>query len=380
MSAPGKFRFISSDRRVREDRRFVVGKGNFAADIVPQGVKHVALVTCPFPAAKIVSIDKSEALAMRGVHYVLDGQELAGATNVLAAGMDTPNVPRRPLALDVARYAGEWVCAVVADTRALDIPDSASTIRWHAEAIDKLYGQVGPTGPGAVSMVVREPVGVVGAVIPWNYPLQMAAWKLGPILATGNACVIKPAQWTSLSLLRVAELAAEAGLPAGVVNVVTGPGASVGAAMLSVLLGAGLLSRQFWGLLSDRIGGLLTALFSSALQGAAMSGFLFAEQEYSLFSVSLAFGIGFSALIPAYVLAIRELYPVGEAHWRVPTLLLLSGSGMAVGGSLAGFLYDKFGYYAPAFGTGVAFNVANLSLLAMLVLRQHMINKERAMA
>lgn len=157
-----------------------------------------------------------------------------------------------------------------------------------------------------------------------------------------------------------------------------GISASVGAAMLSVLLGAGLLSRQFWGLISDRIGGLLTALFSSALQGIAMSGFLFAQEEISMFSVSLAFGIGFSALIPAYVLAIRELYPVTEAHWRVPTLLLLSGSGMAVGGSLAGFLYDKFGYYAPAFGTGVAFNVANLSLLAMLVLRQHMINKERA--
>ncbi len=119
MSAPGKFRFISSDRRVREDRRFVVGKGNFAADIVPQGVKHVALVTCPHPAAKIVSIDKSAALAMPGVHYVLDGAELAGATNVLATGLDTPNVPRRPLAVDVARYAGEWVVAVVADSRAL---------------------------------------------------------------------------------------------------------------------------------------------------------------------------------------------------------------------------------------------------------------------
>ena len=79
MSAPGKFRFVSSDRRVREDRRFVVGKGNFAADIVPQGVKHVALVTCPHPAARIVSIDKSAALAMPGVHYVLDGAELAGA-------------------------------------------------------------------------------------------------------------------------------------------------------------------------------------------------------------------------------------------------------------------------------------------------------------
>ena len=99
MSEPGKLRFISTDRRVREDRRFVVGKGNFAADIVPQGVKHVALVTCPYPAARIVSIDKSAALAMPGVHYVLEGAELAAATLPLATGLDTPNVPRRPLAL-----------------------------------------------------------------------------------------------------------------------------------------------------------------------------------------------------------------------------------------------------------------------------------------
>jgi 2-furoyl-CoA dehydrogenase large subunit len=119
MTAPGKFRFVSSDRRVREDRRFVVGKGRFVADIVPQGVKHVALVTCPHPAARIVSIDKTAALAMLGVHYVLDGAELSGATNVLATGLDTPNVPRWPLALKVARYAGEWVAAVVADSRAL---------------------------------------------------------------------------------------------------------------------------------------------------------------------------------------------------------------------------------------------------------------------
>src|SRR5512141_2013937 len=73
----------------------------------------------------------------------------------------------------------------IADVRALDIPDTAATIRWHAEAIDKLYDQVAPTGPSAVAMVVREPAGVVGAVIPWNYPAQMAAWKLGPALATG---------------------------------------------------------------------------------------------------------------------------------------------------------------------------------------------------
>ena len=128
MSEGGKFRFVSSDRRVREDRRFVAGKGNFAADIVPAGVKHVALVTCPYPAARIVSIDKSAALAIPGVHYVLDGTELAAGTAVLSAGLDTPNVPRRPLAVDVARYSGEWVVAVVADTRAI-AEDAAEAVQ-----------------------------------------------------------------------------------------------------------------------------------------------------------------------------------------------------------------------------------------------------------
>src|SRR5207244_3039210 len=135
-----------------------------------------------------------------------------------------------------------------------------------------------------------------------------------------------------------------------------GISATLGAAMLSVLLGAGIVSRQLWGWASDRIGGLLTALFSSALQATAMSGFLFTQDDIGLFTVSAAFGIGFSALIPAYVLTIRELFPVGDAHWRVPSLLFMSGSGMATGGWLAGYLYDIHGTYAAAFGTGVAFN------------------------
>lgn len=149
--------------------------------------------------------------------------------------------------------------------------------------------------------------------------------------------------------------------------------ATMGAAMLSVLLGAGLISRQVWGLVADRIGGLSTALLSSALQAAGMTGFLLTQDEVGLFVVSAAFGIGFSALIPAYVLAIRDLYPASEAYWRVPTLLLLSGTGMAVGGWLAGYLYDLYGYYAPAFATGVAFNLINLSMLMMLVARQRMV-------
>jgi MFS family permease len=149
-----------------------------------------------------------------------------------------------------------------------------------------------------------------------------------------------------------------------------GISSTLGASMLSVLLGMGFFSRQGWGWLSDRTGGLPTALLSSMMQCAAMSGFLFTQDTVGLFTVATAFGIGFSALIPAYVLTIRDHYPLSEAHWRVPFLLLFSGSGMATGGWLAGYLYDSYGYYIPAFGTGVAFNIVNIIILAMLLVRQ----------
>jgi MFS family permease len=149
-----------------------------------------------------------------------------------------------------------------------------------------------------------------------------------------------------------------------------GISASVGALMLSILLGAGIISRQVWGFIADRVGGLLTALLSSALQALAMVGFLTTQDEVGLFTVSVAFGLGFSALIPAYVLTVRELFPLTDAHWRVPTLLFMSGTGMATGGWLAGYIYDLFGFYAPAFATGVAFNAANLAVLALLVTRR----------
>ncbi len=149
MAPPGKFRFVSTDRRVREDRRFVVGKGRFAADIVPQGVKHVALVTSPHPAARIVSIDKTAALALPGVHYVLDGRELAAATVPLAAGLDTPHVLRRPLAVDVAHYAGEWVVAVVADSRAL-AEDAAELVAVEYEPLPFVLDGEEAYRPGGV--------------------------------------------------------------------------------------------------------------------------------------------------------------------------------------------------------------------------------------
>ncbi|HEY8579888.1 MAG TPA: xanthine dehydrogenase family protein, partial [Beijerinckiaceae bacterium] len=119
MNAPNEFSYVSRDRRVREDRRFVAGKGRFVADIRQPGMLHVALVASPHPAARIVSIDPAAALAMEGVHYVITGAELAAAVEPLMNGLDTPHVRRFPLAVGQARYAGEWVAAVVADTRAL---------------------------------------------------------------------------------------------------------------------------------------------------------------------------------------------------------------------------------------------------------------------
>jgi MFS family permease len=148
-----------------------------------------------------------------------------------------------------------------------------------------------------------------------------------------------------------------------------GIAASHGAAMLSVLLGVAFVSRQFWGWISDRIGGLRTVLARSLCQLIAMVGFLLTQSETGLFAVATFFGLGFSGMIPAYVLAVRELFPAAEAAWRVPTLLLFSGSGMAAGGWLAGALYDRFGFYGAAFAAGIMFNLVNLVVVGSLVFR-----------
>jgi MFS family permease len=102
-----------------------------------------------------------------------------------------------------------------------------------------------------------------------------------------------------------------------------------------------------------------------------MIAFLLTQDEIGLFTVSALYGLGFSGIIPAYVLAIREFFPAREAGWRIPILLFCSGSGMAAGGWLAGILYDHFGFYTAAFATGVAFNLLNLAVVGTLVFRQH---------
>jgi MFS family permease len=145
--------------------------------------------------------------------------------------------------------------------------------------------------------------------------------------------------------------------------------AAHGAAMLSLLLGCAFLSRQFWGAVADRIGGLRTVLAGSVSQVVAMSGFLVTQDEAGLFAVAVIFGLGFSGIVPAYVVAVRDLFPASEASWRIPTVLLFSGSGMAAGGWLAGAIYDYAGFYAAAFVTGIVFNLAHIAVVATLVLR-----------
>ena len=119
----------------------------------------------------------------------------------------------------------------VAEALAVDVPGSAATFRWYAEAIDKLHDEVPVTPPGSTAIVSREALGVIGAIVPWNYPLEIAAWKLAPALALGNSVILKPAMQSSLTALRLADLASEAGMPDGVLNVVTGKGSVIGQAI-----------------------------------------------------------------------------------------------------------------------------------------------------
>ncbi|WP_226017920.1 aldehyde dehydrogenase [Novosphingobium sp. FKTRR1] len=139
----------------------------------------------------------------------------------------------------------------ISDTRAIDLPLTITSLRYYGEAVDKIYGEVGPGGHGKLSYAVHDPLGVIGAIVPWNFPLLMAMWKIAPAIAMGNSMVLKPSELTSLSILRVAELALEVGIPAGVLNVITGYGHTAGAALalhndveMITFTGSGPVGRQ----------------------------------------------------------------------------------------------------------------------------------------
>jgi MFS family permease len=148
-----------------------------------------------------------------------------------------------------------------------------------------------------------------------------------------------------------------------------GIGPRPGAEMLSLQLAAGVVSQQLWGWVADRVGALRTILLASAAMATAMTGFLLTQDEAVLFSVSALFGLAFGGLIPGYILAVREIFPVGEASWRIPIVMFPGAVGMAAGGWMAGLIYDRFGFYAPAFAAGIVFNLLNLGLIGCLVPR-----------
>ena len=116
----------------------------------------------------------------------------------------------------------------VGDSLAVDVAATVRCFEWNAEAIDKIYGEIAPTGQGELGLITREPLGVIGAIVPWNFPMLMASWKLAPALATGNSVVLKPSEKSPLTAIRLAELALEAGLPEGVLNVLPGFGKEAG--------------------------------------------------------------------------------------------------------------------------------------------------------
>jgi 4-(gamma-glutamylamino)butanal dehydrogenase len=220
IDAPSRFRaqaFI--------DGRFVdAASGETFATENPANGEVIAQVTSGGPA----EIDAAVAAARRSFD---DGRwsrmAPADRKTVLLRFADLIEANAEELATLDTLEAGK----PITDTRDVDLPETVKTFRWYAEAIDKIFDAVAPTGPEALGLIVREPIGVVGAVVPWNFPILMAAWKMAPALASGNSMVVKPSRLSSLSAIRMAELAAEAGLPDGVLNVVPGPGGAAGAAL-----------------------------------------------------------------------------------------------------------------------------------------------------
>ena len=235
-----------------------------------------------------------------------------------------------------------------------------STFGWQATMLGFAAVVAGVIVP--LALFLRPPPQPVRAEAAAAHPYRrVQALRLQPNLvqamlcAAGFLCCVPMAMPAG----HLVALCSDLGIPA-----------ARGAAMLSLLLGCAFVSRMFWGWLTDRIGGLGAVFAGSACQALAIAAFVVTQNEAGLFTVSALYGLGFSGIIPAYVVAIRELFPAAEASWRVPTLLFTSMAGMAFGGWFAGALYDDFGFYAPAFAAGALFNLANLSVIGFLVVRQ----------
>ena len=213
-----------------ETRLFINGEYSAAADnsvfatIDPTAQQTLAEVA----RGKKADVDRA-VQAARGVFDRGDWSQASPAQRkaVLTKFADLMDAHREELALLETLDTGKPIRHSLRD----DVPGAARAIRWYAEAIDKVYGEVAPTSGNELAMIVREPIGVIAAVVPWNFPLLLACWKLGPALASGNSVVLKPSEKSPLTALRLAGLAKQAGLPDGVFNVVSGFGHEAGQAL-----------------------------------------------------------------------------------------------------------------------------------------------------
>ncbi|HBM2977262.1 TPA: aldehyde dehydrogenase PuuC [Klebsiella michiganensis] len=213
-----------------ETRLFINGEYSAAADnsvfatVDPTAQQTLAEVA----RGKKADVDRA-VQAARGVFDRGDWSQASPAQRkaVLHKFADLMEAHREELALLETLDTGKPIRHSLRD----DVPGAARAIRWYAEAIDKVYGEVAPTGGNELAMIVREPIGVIAAVVPWNFPLLLACWKLGPALASGNSVVLKPSEKSPLTALRLAGLAKQAGLPDGVFNVVSGFGHETGQAL-----------------------------------------------------------------------------------------------------------------------------------------------------
>lgn len=213
-----------------ETRLFINGEYSAAADnsvfatVDPTAQQTLAEVA----RGKKADVDRA-VQAARGVFDRGDWSQASPAQRkaVLHKFADLMEAHREELALLETLDTGKPIRHSLRD----DVPGAARAIRWYAEAIDKVYGEVAPTGGNELAMIVREPIGVIAAVVPWNFPLPLACWKLGPALASGNSVVLKPSEKSPLTALRLAGLAKQAGLPDGVFNVVSGFGHEAGQAL-----------------------------------------------------------------------------------------------------------------------------------------------------
>ena len=223
-----EYRSVASDldlpRSAFIDGRYQAGHGEQLATVNPASGEKL----CDIAACNSDDVDLAVTKARRAFEQgVWSKQHPSMRKDILIRLCKLITRNRRELAVMESLDSGK----PIRDCELIDIPETIHTIKWHAEAIDKLYDQSAPVGDDAMAMIVREPVGVVAAILPWNFPLLMLAWKIAPALASGNSVIVKPAEQTSLTALRVAELAVEAGIPGGVLQVLPGRGEVVGEAL-----------------------------------------------------------------------------------------------------------------------------------------------------